>query len=105
MAWILDLTGISGVYATRLLAEEGHEVIRIETPFGDADVILDRIASWAKEFPRLQMVSEAQSRRIPSAPVSTSLELATDAQLIDRGFLVEKEDPDFGMTRFPRGAI
>lgn len=36
MARVLDLTGPSGVYATRLLAEMGHEVIRIESPAGDA---------------------------------------------------------------------
>lgn len=36
MARILDLTSESGVYATRLLAEAGHDVIRVESPDGDA---------------------------------------------------------------------
>ncbi len=35
MARIIDLTGLTGAYATRLFAEQGHEVIRIESPEGD----------------------------------------------------------------------
>src|ERR1051325_6947599 len=35
MARILDLSGLSGAYATRLFAELGHEIIRIESPAGD----------------------------------------------------------------------
>src|SRR3954467_6946682 len=35
MARILELTDLAGAYATRLLAEAGHEVIRIENPDGD----------------------------------------------------------------------
>lgn len=33
---IIDLGSLAGAYATRLLAESGHDVIRIETPGGDA---------------------------------------------------------------------
>lgn len=36
MARIIDLTQHSGAYAARLLAETGHDVIRIEPPAGDA---------------------------------------------------------------------
>ena len=35
MARLIDLGDLSGAYATRLFAEEGHEVIRIESPEGD----------------------------------------------------------------------
>lgn len=35
MARILDLTGAAGAYGTRLLAELGHDVVRIENPNGD----------------------------------------------------------------------
>lgn len=35
MSLILDVTGLSGVYGTRLLAESGHRVIRIERAAGD----------------------------------------------------------------------
>ena len=36
MARILDLTGPAGAYGTRLLAELGHDVVRVEPPNGDA---------------------------------------------------------------------
>lgn len=35
MARVIDLAGLAGAYATRLFAEEGHEVVRIESPGGD----------------------------------------------------------------------
>src|SRR4029450_7629156 len=35
MGRLIDLGDLSGAYATRLFAEEGHEVIRIEGPEGD----------------------------------------------------------------------
>ena len=35
MARILDLTSLMGAYGTRLLAELGHDVLRIENPKGD----------------------------------------------------------------------
>ncbi|HTN72668.1 MAG TPA: CoA transferase, partial [Methylomirabilota bacterium] len=36
MARVLDITGLAGAYATRLFAEQGHEVIRIESPEGNS---------------------------------------------------------------------
>ena len=36
MARVIDLSGLTGAYATRLFAEQGHEVIRIESPGGDS---------------------------------------------------------------------
>jgi crotonobetainyl-CoA:carnitine CoA-transferase CaiB-like acyl-CoA transferase len=36
MARIIELSGLSGAYATRLFAEQGHEIIRIEKPEGDS---------------------------------------------------------------------
>jgi crotonobetainyl-CoA:carnitine CoA-transferase CaiB-like acyl-CoA transferase len=35
VARVIDLAGLAGAYATRLFAEEGHEVIRIESPGGN----------------------------------------------------------------------
>ena len=35
MGRVIDLAGLAGAYATRLFAEQGHEVIRIESPEGD----------------------------------------------------------------------
>lgn len=36
MSRVIDLAGHSGVYATRLLAEAGHDVVRVEPSHGDA---------------------------------------------------------------------
>jgi len=69
------------------------------------DELLDRIGTWAGGQSKLELVSEAQRRHIPAAPVSTSLDLAADAQLIDRRFLVEIEHPKHGRMLFPRGAL
>jgi CoA:oxalate CoA-transferase len=35
VARVVDLAGLAGAYSTRLFAEQGHEVIRIESPGGD----------------------------------------------------------------------
>ena len=35
MLRVIDLTTLSGAYAARLFAEQGHEVIRVESPDGD----------------------------------------------------------------------
>ena len=35
MLRVIDLTTLSGAYAARLFAEEGHEVIRVEASEGD----------------------------------------------------------------------
>jgi formyl-CoA transferase len=69
------------------------------------DSILDRIDAWASAFTKRELVEEAQRRHIPAAPVNTSLDLAADVQLIDRGFLVDVEHPVYGPMRFPRGAL
>lgn len=36
MARIIELSGLTAAYATRLFAEQGHEVIRVEKPAGDS---------------------------------------------------------------------
>jgi crotonobetainyl-CoA:carnitine CoA-transferase CaiB-like acyl-CoA transferase len=36
MARILDFTTETGAYATKLLVEAGHDVVRVESPFGDS---------------------------------------------------------------------
>ncbi len=69
------------------------------------DPLLDRIGDWAHAQSKLEIVSEAQRRHIPASPISTALDLAADAQLIDRRFLVETEHPVHGTMRFPRGAL
>jgi CoA:oxalate CoA-transferase len=51
MARILDLTTHAAVYATRLLAEAGHDVVRIEPPDGDA---LRRLEPYLGDTPDLE---------------------------------------------------
>ena len=46
MLRVIDLTTLSGAYAARLFAEEGHEVIRVEASEGDE---LRRLAPFLKE--------------------------------------------------------
>src|SRR5581483_6114789 len=46
MARVIDLTNLSGIYATRLLAEVGHDVIRVEPRSGDA---IRRMGPYLKE--------------------------------------------------------
>ena len=52
MLRIIDLTTLTGAYAARLFAEQGHEVIRVEPPEGDE---LRRLA------PRLRGRSDLES--------------------------------------------
>jgi crotonobetainyl-CoA:carnitine CoA-transferase CaiB-like acyl-CoA transferase len=80
-------------------------LLKYEARLARRDEILDRVGTWAGALPKLEVVSEAQRRHIPAAPVSTSLDLAADAQLIDRRFLVEIDHPAHGHMLFPRGAL
>jgi crotonobetainyl-CoA:carnitine CoA-transferase CaiB-like acyl-CoA transferase len=68
-------------------------------------MILDRLEAWGRGLTKQEAVAEAQRRHIPAAPVSTSMDLAEDPQLIDRGFLQPLEHPDFGHILYPVGAI
>ena len=69
------------------------------------DFIMNRLHAWAKRFTKTQLVEEAQRRHFPASPVSTTLDLIDDPQLIARGFLTEMNHPEFGNIKFPRGAI
>lgn len=80
-------------------------LVKYEQRLSRRDALLDRIGAWAHGQAKLEIVSEAQRRHIPASPISTSLDLAEDAQLIDRRFLVEIEHPEHGRMLFPRGAL
>ncbi len=69
------------------------------------DFIMDRVLAWSKQFTRSEIVEEGQRRRFPSSPVSSPLDLTEDPQLVARGYLTEADDPRFGRTLFPRGAV
>jgi formyl-CoA transferase len=78
---------------------------KYEARLARRDELLDRIGNWSSATPKLDLVTQAQERHIPAAPIATSLDLAEDAQLIDRGFLVEIDHPAHGRMLFPRGAL
>jgi formyl-CoA transferase len=65
--------------------------------------IMERIEDWSKGLNKHEAVIEAQRRGITASPVTTTLDLAEDSQLIDRGFLQEIEHPEFGPMLFPVG--
>lgn len=69
------------------------------------DFIMDRLHAWAKRFTKEELVEEAQRRHFPASPVSTTLDLIDDPQLVARGFLREINHPLFGRIIFPQGAI
>lgn len=94
MEWIQDPV----LAADPSLADEAERNAR-------RDFILDRIELWARQFKKDDLVAESQRRHIPSAPVTTPLDLARDPQLIARGFLQEVDHPEFGRVLFPVGAI
>jgi crotonobetainyl-CoA:carnitine CoA-transferase CaiB-like acyl-CoA transferase len=68
------------------------------------DLIMDRIAAWSQGFNKQEAVTEAQRRHITASPVSTTMDLVEDPQLVSRGFLQEIEHPEFGHMLFPVGA-
>jgi crotonobetainyl-CoA:carnitine CoA-transferase CaiB-like acyl-CoA transferase len=51
MARVVDLTTASGAYGPRLLAEAGHDVVRVEAPAGDA---LRRLGPFLQDQPDLE---------------------------------------------------
>jgi crotonobetainyl-CoA:carnitine CoA-transferase CaiB-like acyl-CoA transferase len=69
------------------------------------DFIMDRLHAWAKRYTNDELVEEAQRRHFPASPVSTTLDLIDDPQLVARGFLRELNHPLLGRIMFPMGAI
>jgi crotonobetainyl-CoA:carnitine CoA-transferase CaiB-like acyl-CoA transferase len=69
------------------------------------DFIMERLDNWAKRFTKMELVEQAQRRHFPASPVSTTLDLVNDPQLVARRFLTEVDHPEFGPINFPQGAI
>lgn len=69
------------------------------------DFILERVFAWANSHGKTELVEEAQRRHFPASPVSTTLDLVNDPQLIARGYLKPLDHPLLGSLRFPQGAI
>src|SRR6185503_18269384 len=73
MARVLDLTSAVGAYATRLLAELGHDVVRIEPPDGDE---LRRLAPHLDGAPRAE--ASAFHQFLNAGKRSFAADLATE---------------------------
>src|SRR5690348_3810560 len=73
MALIIDLTRMSAAYGTRLLAEMGHRVIRVEQPEGDE---LRRAGPFLQE--RIDLEHGAFHQYLNSGKVSLALDIASD---------------------------
>jgi crotonobetainyl-CoA:carnitine CoA-transferase CaiB-like acyl-CoA transferase len=84
--------------ADESLAEEKNQQKR-------RDFIMQRLDAWAARFNKTELVEQAQRRHFPASPVSTTLDLVDDPQLVARGFLTEMNHRDFGTIKFPQGAI
>jgi len=80
------------------LAEEENQIKR-------RDFILDHVLQWASRHSKHELVEEAQKRHFPASPVSTTLDLIDDPQLIARGFLTEIEHRQFGRIMYPQGSL
>jgi crotonobetainyl-CoA:carnitine CoA-transferase CaiB-like acyl-CoA transferase len=92
--WVKD----SELAADPSLAEEENQIKR-------RDFILDRVLQWANHHSKNQLVQEAQDRHFPASPVSTTLDLVGDPQLVARGFLKEIDHRQFGRIMYPQGAV
>jgi crotonobetainyl-CoA:carnitine CoA-transferase CaiB-like acyl-CoA transferase len=69
------------------------------------DFIMERLDHWAQRFTKSELVEQAQRLRFPASPVSTTLDLVDDPQLLARGFLTPTDHAEFGKVNFPQGAI
>jgi len=95
MEWVQDPV----LKADKSLEDEAERLVK-------RDFILDRLEAWSRQFPKEQMVEEAQRRHIPGTPVAVPSDLAQDPQLWARGFFEEKEHEEAGRPVLsPRGAI
>ena len=95
MKWVQDPV----LMADESLKDEAERLVK-------RDFILDRLEAWSRQFPKEQMVEEAQRRHIPGTPVAVALDLAHDPQLWARGYFEEKEHAEAGRPILsPRGAV
>jgi crotonobetainyl-CoA:carnitine CoA-transferase CaiB-like acyl-CoA transferase len=92
--WVRD----PELIADASLAEEENQQKR-------RDFIMQRLDAWAKRFTKAELVEQAQTLHFPASPVSTTLDLVTDPQLVARGYLRRFEHAEFGEINFLQGAI
>ncbi len=96
MARIIDLTAHSAVYATRLLVESGHEVVRVEPPGGDA---LRRLKPFLGDAPDLERGAYHLFLNAGKQNITLDLENAAGREVFLS--LVSAADAVVGQTPFP----
>jgi crotonobetainyl-CoA:carnitine CoA-transferase CaiB-like acyl-CoA transferase len=87
MARILDLTSETGAYATKLLVEAGHDVVRVEPPCGDG---LRRRAPFIEGAPPLEASGDHQF--LNAGKRSLTLDLDSEAGQVILLALVKSAD-------------
>jgi crotonobetainyl-CoA:carnitine CoA-transferase CaiB-like acyl-CoA transferase len=90
-----------GYRTDNLLADES---LAGREPAQARDFIMQRLDAWAKRFTKSELVEQAQALHFPASPVSTTLDLVTDPQLITRGYLTPVDHPEFCRIPFAQGA-
>ncbi|MBI2087894.1 MAG: CoA transferase [Deltaproteobacteria bacterium] len=78
MSRIIDLGFLAGAYATRLLVEAGHDVIRIDPPHGDA---LRRVGPFLGNVPHLERGAYHHFLNAGKRSLSINLESPTGREL------------------------
>ena len=96
MARIIDLTAHSAVYATRLLVESGHEVVRVEPPGGDA---LRRLEPFLGDAPDLERGAYHLFLNAGKQSMTLDLENAAGREIFLS--LASAADAVVGQTPFP----
>jgi crotonobetainyl-CoA:carnitine CoA-transferase CaiB-like acyl-CoA transferase len=74
MLRVIDLTSLIGAYAARLFAEQGHEVIRVESPEGDE---LRRLPPFLRD--KLDLEHSAYHQFLNSGKKSVAVDIGSDA--------------------------
>jgi crotonobetainyl-CoA:carnitine CoA-transferase CaiB-like acyl-CoA transferase len=96
MARLVDLTSVSGAYGTRLLAEAGHDVVRIEPPAGDA---LRRLGPFVGDVPGRERGAFHQFVNAGKRSLSLNLDTADGRAVLLA--LVERSDAVVGSLPLP----
>lgn len=78
MVRIIELTELAGAYATRLFAEEGHEVIRVEKPKGDS---LRRLPPFLGNKPHLEHSSYHQFLNAGKKSITLNLQSSSGQKI------------------------
>jgi crotonobetainyl-CoA:carnitine CoA-transferase CaiB-like acyl-CoA transferase len=67
----------------------------------DPDAMIERIASWMKNYTREEICSRAQALSCPITPINSSEDVVNSEQMDARGIFVEMEHPVAGALKIP----